>query len=210
MALRHSTHRPQRATELAAILQSSIWFERVLRTVRAVGKSECWVGAGADRDLVWDSRYGSGFEPSRVKDVDVVYFDAEDLRTDTERTVEHQLRAVLPEVPWEVANQAAVHLWYPQRFGVTVPPLTSLVDAVGTWPEYATAVAVRISRSGFLDVVAPFGLDDLLDGIWRWNPRRATLDEALSRLRRKSVPVRWPGVSVDGPLTRVEQRTRTR
>jgi hypothetical protein len=37
-----------------------------------------------------------------------------------------------------------VHRWYGRVFGAEVPPLTSTADGVGTWPETATAVAVRL------------------------------------------------------------------
>ena len=46
-----------------------------------------------------------------------------------------------PDVPWEVTNQAHVHLWFEEHFGHAVPPLSSLSDAVASWPEYATSVA---------------------------------------------------------------------
>jgi hypothetical protein len=130
----------------------------------------------------------------------VAYFDPADLTAEKERAVDGQLAAALPGVPWQAKNQAAVHLWYGERFGVPVPPLASLNEAVGTWPEYATAVAVRRGRSHTIEVIAPLGLDDLLDGIWRWNPPRASFEEALRRLRSKSVPSRWPGVIVDEEL----------
>jgi hypothetical protein len=32
------------------------------------------------------------------------------------------LHARAPDLPWEAKNQAAVHLWYPRRFGVEVAP----------------------------------------------------------------------------------------
>jgi uncharacterized protein len=48
------------------------------------------------------------------------------------------------ETSWDVTNQAAVRLWYPDVFGVDVEPLTPSADVVATWPETATAVAVRL------------------------------------------------------------------
>ncbi|WP_422738129.1 hypothetical protein ACN263_02020 [Micromonospora sp. WMMD729] len=34
-----------------------------------------WIGAGTMRDLVWSERYGCGFDPSLVRDLDVVFLD---------------------------------------------------------------------------------------------------------------------------------------
>jgi hypothetical protein len=43
-----------------------------------------------------------------------------------------------------VTNQASVHHWFERHFGHAVEPLQSLYHAVGTWPEYATAVGLRL------------------------------------------------------------------
>jgi uncharacterized protein len=61
----------------------------VLITVRDVSDelgTQCWVGAGVIRDLVWDTRYGrsrdrspANFDGASAKDIDVVFFDPADL-----------------------------------------------------------------------------------------------------------------------------------
>jgi uncharacterized protein len=184
-----------RADELERTIRGSAWFMAVLRAARACSPPEWWVGAGAVRDLVWDLREGS-FDPQRIKDVDLVFFDPDDVSPERDLAVERALIARLPHVPWDAKNQAAVHTWYPLRFGRTVEPLASAAEAVATWPETATAVAVRLLDDDRLVVTAPYGLDDLLDGIYRRNPRRATLAEYRKRLAAKRVPTRWPSVRV--------------
>jgi hypothetical protein len=48
-----------------------------------------------------------------------------------------------------------MHIWYARHFGgPPVPPLTSVHDAVATWPEFATCVAVR-AAAGHVEVCAP-------------------------------------------------------
>jgi hypothetical protein len=54
---------------------------------------------------------------------------------------EHRLHTIRPDVPWEVKNQAAVHLWYEQRFAYAVPRLESIEEAVGTCPRPLASVA---------------------------------------------------------------------
>jgi hypothetical protein len=68
----------------------------------------------------------------------------EALRAARDAEVEAALSAQLPGVPWDAKNQAAVHTWYGRVFGGRVAPLTSAADGVATWPETATAVAVRL------------------------------------------------------------------
>jgi hypothetical protein len=157
-----------------------------------------WVGAGAIRDVVWDARFGRGVDRPEVKDVDVAFFDAEDLRAAHDREVEAQLRERAAGIAWEAKNQAAAHRWYGQRFGLEVAPLGSLPEAVATWPEYAACVAVRLSLVGRLEICAPHGLDDLLNGVWRRNPTRVSVEEYRRQLARKQPAVRWPGVRVVG------------
>jgi hypothetical protein len=71
----------------------------------------------------------------------------------------------MPQVPWEARNQAGVHTWYAAKFGGSpAEPLTSVADAVATWPETATAVAVRLQADDTIDVCATCGMTDLLDG----------------------------------------------
>jgi hypothetical protein len=99
-------------------------------------------------------------------------------------------------VRWDAKNQAAVHTWYPRRFGLAVEPLASAADGVATWPETATAVALRLHHDGALEVTAPWGLYDLLRGVCRRNPTRVSLDEYHRRLAAKQVATRWPRVRI--------------
>ncbi|MDG6103711.1 nucleotidyltransferase family protein [Dactylosporangium aurantiacum] len=186
--------------ELTDLIRGSAWMTRVLAAVRDARVPDAWTGAGALRDLVWGPRYGSGFDPGRVRDVDVAFFDPADLSPGNEDRVTERLRRRLPGVPWEAKNQTAVHTWYAATFGGgPVAPLTSIRDAIGTWPETATAVVVRLRDDDGIEVCAPFGLADLLDGVWRRNPRSVTAERSRARLARHDPGTRWPGVTVFAP-----------
>jgi uncharacterized protein len=184
------------AGQLEAIVRASGWMLAVLRAARACAAPDWWVGGGVLRDLVWDGLHG-GFDPARVKDVDLAFYDPSDLRRAREAELEAALAAHLPGVTWDAKNQAAVHLWYRRKFGVSVPRLASAADGVATWPETATAVAVRLHPDDALEVLAPYGLADLLGGICRRNPRRVTVEQYRDRLRRKRVAQRWPKVVIE-------------
>jgi hypothetical protein len=185
---------------LAELIRSSDWMMRVLSTVRDERIPDAWVGGGAVRDLVWGELYGSGFDPGQVRDVDVPFFDPHDLGRANDDGVTERLHDRWPGAPWEARNQAAVHTWYAAKFGGDpVEPLTSIADAIGTWPETATAVAVRLAGDDRIEVCAPFGLADLLGGVWRRNPRRVSLDRSLARLARHRPAQRWSQVTVIPP-----------
>jgi hypothetical protein len=187
-----------RAAELTAIIDRSAWFRSMLAVVRDSGLPDAWVGAGVLRDLVWGERFGAGFRADRVRDVDVAFYDDGEL--DADRAATSLLRERRPGIPWEATNQAAVHLWFADHFGTgPVPPLRCTADGVATWPETATAVAVRRGRRDEIEICAPHGLDDLLDGIWRRNPSRITVEQSRERLARHDPGRRWPGVRVVPP-----------
>jgi uncharacterized protein len=101
-----------------------------------------------------------------------------------------------PDISWDVTNQAAVHTWYPHVFGVEIEPLTCSADGVGTWPETATAIGMRLLADGSMGVVAPCGLDDLLNLVCRRNPRVVTIEQYRRRVANKRITKRWPRVRV--------------
>ncbi|MFG1608388.1 nucleotidyltransferase family protein [Actinoplanes sp. NPDC049265] len=185
---------------LTAVVTSSRWMTNVLDTVARSGLPDAWVAAGLLRDLVWGELFGPGFDPAGVRDVDVVYFDPVHL----ERRDDDEATAALTELwdgpPWEAKNQAAVHLWYHVKFGGHPrPPYRSIADAVATFPEYATAVAVRRTAARALEICAPHGLDDLLAGVWRRNPARVDVPRSRERLARQCPAARFRGVTVIEP-----------
>jgi hypothetical protein len=185
---------------LESVVRSNDWIMSVLVTVRAAGLPQAWAGAGVLRDLVWSETFGTGFRPGDVRDVDVAFFDPADLSRAGDERATARLTALDPHVPWEATNQAAVHTWYPAFFGTgPVPPLSSVADGVATWPETATAVAVRLTPDDKLDICAPLGLDDLLNGVWRHNPRRCSRANSRARLARHRPAERWPRVTVIPP-----------
>lgn len=170
----------------------------VLDAVAASGLPDAWIGAGAIRDVVWDTYHG-GFDPGAVKDIDVAFFDPGDLTSVRDLMASESLRTIAPGLPWEATNQAGVHTWFHEYFGGRpVEPFASMHEAIATWPETATCVAVRRGPVG-LEVCAPYGLADLLDATWRVNPVRVTPETSRARLARQRVQVRWPRVTVIPP-----------
>jgi uncharacterized protein len=177
------------------MVAGSAWLMGVLRAVRAVELPDWVVGSGAIRNLVWDELHGHS-EPAPVNDVDVAYFDASDVARARDARLEARLAELAPEVPWEVTNQAGVHLWYERKFGYPIRPLTSTEDALATWPETATCVGVRLRGDDSIEVVAPLGLEDLFALVVRRNATYATRELFRARVASKRIRERWPEVTV--------------
>lgn len=166
-----------------------------LRAVRSVGAPEACIGSGAVRNAVWDALHGHS-TPSSLADVDVPYFDPNDLTQAAEERYEKQLKELRPELTWDVKNQAAVHLWFHKVFGHEVEPLRSMRDAVATWPETAVAVAVSLRADDAIAVNAPLGLEDLFSMVVRRNPKRVSVETYRKRIAEKMYTERWPRVRV--------------
>ena len=153
------------------------------------------IGADAVRNLVWDHLHDHA-EPSSLSDIDVAYFDQDDLSPSTEQALQSALYSIAPSIPWEVTNQAAVHLWFESYFGHKVTPLCSLEEAVASWPEYATSVGITLGKQEEIQVIAPWGLEDLFGITVRRNPTRVSLETYRQRTEQKRYFQRWPKVTV--------------
>lgn len=180
---------------LVAIAHATPWFMQALQAARALALPSWCIGAGAVRNLVWDHLHGHR-EPSLLTDVDLAYFAADEPAGE-ERAHQKRLSDACPELPWEVTNQAHVHLWFERHFGHAVAPLDSLHGAVASWPEYATAVGLTLAADDTIEVIAPHGLDDLFAMRIRRNPARVSLQTYRARIASKRYHERWPRVVIE-------------
>jgi uncharacterized protein len=182
-------------SKLEQLLYSHDWFMAALEASREVNPPDGYLGGGVIRNLVWDKLHGYS-SPTPLADLDLAYFDAADLSRETEQRLEAQLKTLQAKIPWQVRNQAAVHLWYEKRFGYRVEPLSSIKEAISTWPETTTAVAVKLNKNDQLEIFAAYGLVDLFDMTLRRNPRRVTKAIFQERLASKQILLKWPRVRV--------------
>ena len=161
----------------------------MLRAVSRLGLPDCWTGAGFVRNLVWDRLHGYA-EATTLNDIDVLYFDPSDRSRATERALEARLRRALPGQPWSVRNQARMH-----RRNADAP-YRSTCHALSFWAETPTAVAVAL-RGTRVEVIAPFGTDDLMGLTVRPTPRfRHKLAVYRARMAGKGWRNLWPKLMV--------------
>lgn len=161
-----------------------------LAAVAALDLPDCWIGAGFVRAPVWDMLHGYA-TPTAVPDIDVIYFDPDDPDPAAEAEFETRLRGAHPGLPWSVRNQARMHL----RNGDD--PYRDSGDAVGKWPETATAVAARLGADGKPALLAPHGVADLLGLVVRPTPhfqRRMAVFE--QRVAAKNWTAVWPRLRI--------------
>ncbi len=134
----------------------------VLERARGMALPDHALMAGAVYQAVWNAL--TGRDPAYgVSDYDLGYFDASDLGEAAEDLVIKAGAAVFADLDAivEIRNQARVHLWFGAKHGVTLAPHTSTTDAVAHFASHTHAVAVRLGAAGGMQVLAPFGLEQL-------------------------------------------------
>ncbi len=190
-----ATARPDEQA-LRDIVRQTPWLMHALRIARSLSLASWCIGAGALRNAVWDHLHGYSAS-SRLADIDLAYFAPENLTQQHDDELLAALQSMAPDLPWEVTNQAAVHLWFGSYFDYDVAPLRSLAEAIATWPEYATAVGIYLDDADRLRIIAPHGLQDLLQMRIRHNPVRASAETYRQRTLKKRYQERWPNVVID-------------
>ena len=159
-----------------------------LRAVRSLALPDWCIAAGFVRNRVWDHLHG--IVPARAPvDIDVIYYDAMNLSRERERNYEAALDRLLPGLPWQVRNQARMHVWK------NLPQHRDTADSMIYWLESVTGVGVRLEADDRLTVVAPLGTDDLLN--LRCRPTefgRTKLHEYEERIGAKRWRELWPKV----------------
>lgn len=162
-----------------------------LGALRSLALPDAWIGAGFVRNRVWDTLIGRNTRTDQ-DDIDVVYYDATDPDGDREQEIEARLLALVPGVIWQPRNQRRMHLY--RNKGDR--PYRDTEDSLRYWLETPTAVAARLTGAGRIELLAPYGLDDLLNLTCRPTPaglRRAS--DYRDRLANKGWRARWPEAS---------------
>ncbi|MGD0431450.1 MAG: nucleotidyltransferase family protein [Acetobacteraceae bacterium] len=179
-------------TRLETIIRSDPDLMELLEHLRAVALPQWRLVAGCLYQTVWNvltnQPRGTG-----IQDYDVIYFDAGDLSWEAEDAV---IQRVTASHLLQIRNQARVHLWYEQHFGVDYPPLSTADEAIYRYPSIAGAVGVRFEDDGRLDIIAPFGLDDMFAMIMRPNP--ACPHQPTFAAKAARVRLIWPEITVIG------------
>ncbi|OIK02881.1 nucleotidyltransferase family protein [Streptomyces monashensis] len=154
-----------------------------------------YVTAGCLFQTVWN--VATGRPPANgIKDYDVFYFDDADLSWEGEDAVIKAGQAVFAGLPVEVEirNEARVHLWYEQKFGVPCPPHVSTESAIDCFAATTCCLGVRLEPEGGWRVYAPHGLSDVFNLVVRPNPvlaPRAVYETKAVRWKSE-----WPELTV--------------
>ena len=180
------------AADIADFIAHNPRMMRCLAVLAAHGPAGAWIGAGFVRNAVWDHLSGKDTEATPLADLDVVFHDPVIATAEHDARIEAALSVAAPDLPWSVRNQARMH----ERNGHR--PYRDVADALTHWVETATAIAARLGPKG-VEILAPFGVDDVLGMILRPVPAyRSKPEIPLARLEAKGWLTRWPGLRLVG------------
>lgn len=176
----------------AIVLSNQALYQR-LKALHSIHQ-DAYFAAGIIRQLVWAVLHQQQYDINHME-IDVVFYDP-DLKHTFEKNIQSALHRLFPDNNWDVVNQATVHHWYVTEQGEKISPYLSLIDALSTWPETATAIAVRLNNQNRLEIIAPFGLDDLFELKLCWNPKLVSKQLFLDRIQQKNWLQRWPRLKI--------------
>ena len=80
---------------------------KAMECARSLALPDCYVAAGFVRNLVWDHLHHKP-QPTPLNDLDIVYFDPNETDDKAAFIYEAQLAAMMPELNWQVRNQACL------------------------------------------------------------------------------------------------------
>ena len=176
-------------------LASNRTLMQVLRLAAGLDLPGWYLLAGCLYQTVWNVVTGQPPEAG-ILDYDLGYFDASDLSWEAEDAdiqAGHKIFAA-STVPVQIRNQARVHLWYEQKFGVPCPPHESSEAAIDTFEATCACLGVRLESGGRWRIYAPHGLSDVFNLIVRPNPvlaPRHVYQAKVTRWQRQ-----WPALTV--------------
>jgi hypothetical protein len=190
----------QLAALRSALARNEVLLE-VLRRAASLKLPGWYLTAGCLFQTVWnvvtDRPPAAG-----IKDYDLFYFDDGDLSWEAEDRVIGAAREIFDGLAAEVEvrNEARVHLWYQQKFGVECPPYDCTEAAIDSFAATTCCLGLRLEDDGRWRVYAPHGLADVFNLVLRPNPvlaPRSVYETKAARWREQ-----WPELTVlDWPVT---------
>jgi uncharacterized protein len=142
--------------DIIQLIKEDEWMMDILRAVKSLNLPDWWVCAGFVRSKIWDTLHGFK-ERTPIPDIDVIYFDDTNMDELEEKKFEIRLRNILPNIPWSVKNEARMHIVN------NISPYSSSVDAISKFPETATSLGVKLDEKNDIILVAPWGVDDVIN-----------------------------------------------
>jgi uncharacterized protein len=155
-------------TFLATVLRNPV-NEIIADELFRLALPDAWIVSGCLVQTAWNVLTKRTIDHG-IDDYDIFYFDS-DTSWQAEDAVIGELQGRFANLgaKLEVRNQARVHLWYPEKYGLPYPALESSSEGIDRFLTKNTQVGIRRTQGGH-DVYAPNGFADIAGLIVRPNP----------------------------------------
>lgn len=169
--------------------------QQILQLAPQLGVLDWWLTAGALFQTVWNVLEGK--DPRNgIRDYDLFYFD-EDTSYESEDAVIRRAKELFKDIDAEieVRNEARVHLWYEEHFGVPAIPFESSMDAIDHFAAKTCCFAVTRDEQGQMATYAPHGFADLFARKIVPNPVLAPRSVYEAKIKRWLS--QWPSLTAE-------------
>lgn len=172
--------------DILNLIKNDPWMMAVLKKASTLNLKNWVIGAGFVRNKVWDHLAGHKRKTVDTNDIDLVYFDPDGNDEEADKKLSQKLNSETG-LSWEIVNQAYAHKWN------NLSPYISIEDALSQWPETVTAIGVTLEKNNRLKLIAPYGIDDLVNFRIRMSPKfKGDIIKITERVAKKKWLEKWP------------------
>jgi hypothetical protein len=175
--------------DILKIIENDSWMMNILSVAKNLNLPDWMIGAGFVRNKVWDYLHGYDNEKVLTRDIDLIYFDKNNIDENKDKELSRQMKEKTG-IDWEVVNQAHTHKWHNRE------AYNNSEEALADWVEIPTCVAVSIDNDGKLQLHAPLGIDDLVNLIVRKNLACSDPEAYKDRIISKGWKNKWPKLNI--------------
>lgn len=177
------------------MLRTNQYIPEALTRLETLDLPGWYLTAGCLFQTIWNVSSGRP-ATAGIKDYDIFYFNDSDLSWEAENSVIESAALAFADldIEIEVRNEARVHLWYEQKFGVPLAPLSSAEQAIDNFASTTCCLGIRSDGDKPWTIYAPHGLSDIFNLVIRPNPVLAP--ESVYRLKTARWLEEWPELRV--------------
>ncbi len=168
--------------------------DTILNRMPQLNINDWWLSSGCLFQTIWNLKAGR-LVTEGISDYDVIYF-GRNLSWEAENEIIGQCHSVFKDlsVDIEIRNQARVHLWYKDKYGITYSPLKNATHSLWRYPSRTSAIAITKDGDNSYRLAAPFGIDHALSMRVEPNRRAGIRDVYKSKAERWLEE--WPSLKV--------------
>ena len=160
--MRYKTIEEQNEKFIEIIKQNSDLMN-ILNYIEELKLPNYYIAAGSVFQTIWNY-YDNKPLNSGIKDIDIIYYDSDNLSKDIEFDLENiiieHFKSIGLNYEFDVHNEARMHLWKKENENKDINQYKNSEDAIDKW--IATVHAIGITKeNNKIKVYAPYGLSDI-------------------------------------------------